>query len=58
MTRINVTVAARIAAFAAVLVAVFAISMWVGGTFGPNPDVAVPHPQPTSEHPPAHGEAG
>lgn len=52
------TVAARIAAFAAVLVAVFAISVWVGGTFGPNPDVAVPHPQPTSEHPPAHGEAG
>lgn len=47
------TVLARIAAFAAALVAVFVISVWVGGTFGPNPDIAVPHPSVTSEHPTA-----
>ena len=47
----------KIAAFAAVLVAVFAISVWAGGTFGPNPDIAVPHPPSTSDHLPSHGEA-
>ena len=51
------TVIAKVAAFAAVLVAVFAISVWVGGTFGPHPDIAVPHPPSTSDHLPSHGEA-
>ncbi|WP_370330838.1 hypothetical protein [Mycolicibacterium hippocampi] len=48
----------RIAAFAAALVAVFAVSAWVGGTFGPEPDSPVSHSPSTSEHLPAHGEAG
>ena len=48
----------KIAAFAAVLVAVFAISVWAGGTFGPNPDITVPHPPSTSAHLPSHGGAG
>ena len=52
------TVIAKVAASAAVLVAVFAISVWVGGTFGPHPDIAVPHPPSTSEHLPSHGGAG
>ena len=47
-----VTVIAKVAAFAAVLVAVFAISVWVGGTFGPHPDIAVPH-HPVDERAPA-----
>lgn len=48
------TVVARIAAFAAALVAVFAIAVWVGGTFGPNPDISVPHPTVTSGQQPSH----
>lgn len=51
-------VVTRIAVFAAALVAVFAVSAWVGGTFGPEPDSPVPHSPSTSEHLPAHGEAG
>lgn len=52
------TVVQRIAVFAAVLVAVFAIAFWVGGTFGPNPDLVVPHPDTTVEHQSTHGGAG
>ena len=33
----------------AMLVVVFGASLWVGATFGPNPDIAVPQ-APTSEH--------
>jgi hypothetical protein len=44
-----VTAPAKIAAFVAMLVVVFAVSLWVGNTFGPNPEIAVHHP--TSEHP-------
>lgn len=58
MTGTAVTVVARIAVFAAVLVGVFVISVWLGDTFGPNPDIAVPHPPSTSEHLPSHGGAG
>ena len=42
------TAPARIAAFVAMLLVVFAASLWVGNTFGPDPDITVPHP--TSEH--------
>jgi hypothetical protein len=45
-----VTAPAKIAAFVATLVVVFAASLWVGNTFGPNPDTAVPHAA-TGEHP-------
>ncbi|MFB1297635.1 hypothetical protein ACAG24_019150 [Mycobacterium sp. pW049] len=50
------TAPAKIAAFAAMLVVVFAIALWAGRVVGPNPDVAVPHPG-TSEHlhPPSDG---
>ena len=58
MTGTAVNVVTRIAMFAAALVAVFAVSAWVGGTFGPEPDSPVPHSPSTSEHLPAHGEAG
>ncbi len=51
------TAPAKIAAFAAMLVVVFAASLWVGATFGPNPDIAVPHPS-TSEHLDRHGSRG
>jgi hypothetical protein len=51
-----VTAPAKIAAFVAMLVVVFAASLWVGNSFGPNPDIAVPH-QVTSEHP-HHGGDG
>ncbi len=50
-------VASRIAAFAATLVAVFAVSVWVGHTYGPTSDFAVPPPPATSEHP-AHDGNG
>ena len=40
---------AKIAAFITMLVVVFAVSLWVGAAFGPNPDIAVPHPA-TGEH--------
>ncbi|UXA16791.1 hypothetical protein [Mycobacterium sp. SMC-4] len=42
------TVATRIAAFAATLVAVFVIALWVGQTVGPQP--ATPGPQPSIGH--------
>lgn len=42
---------AKIAAFVAVLVVVFAASLWVGNAFGPKPDITGPHPA-TSEHHP------
>ena len=58
MTGAAVNVVTRIAVFAALLVAVFAVSAWVGGTFGPEPDSPVPHSPSTSQHLPAHGEAG
>jgi hypothetical protein len=51
------TVPPRIAVFAAVLAGVFVISFWVGHTYGPNPDIAVPHSEPTSGQPPPHGSA-
>ncbi|MBX7433622.1 hypothetical protein JDV09_16110 [Mycobacterium sp. Y57] len=46
------TAPARIAAFAAVLVAVFAIGMWVGHSLGPTPgpDSEVVVPAPTGRH--------
>ncbi|MDG4666270.1 hypothetical protein [Mycobacterium sp. 236(2023)] len=43
------TAPAKIAAFVALLVVVFAASLWVGNAVGPGPDVAVPHP--TGVHP-------
>lgn len=52
------TAVQKIAAFAVVLVAVFVIAFWIGGIFEPNPDIVVPHPATTSEHHPAHGDAG
>ena len=58
MTDTAVNVVTRIAVFAALLVAVFGVSAWVGGTFGPEPDSPVPHTPSTSQHLPAHGEAG
>lgn len=51
------TVPAKIAAFIAMLVVVFAVSLWVGTAFGPNPDIAVPDPT-TSEHVNQHGGHG
>lgn len=48
------TAPAKIAAFVAMLVVVFAASLWVGAMFGPNPDIAVPDPA-TSEHVDQHG---
>ena len=45
------TAPTKIAAFVAMLAVVFATSLWVGNAFGPNPDIAVPHPA-TSEHHP------
>lgn len=50
-----VTAPVKIAAFLAMLVVVFAASLWVGKAFGPNPDVAVPHPATTSHSDPLHG---
>ena len=44
------TAPAKIAAFVAMLVVVFATALWAGSLFGPSPDVTVPHPA-TSEHP-------
>ncbi len=44
------TAPVKIAAFGAMLVVVFAAALGLGALFGPNPDVAVPHPA-TSEHP-------
>ncbi|WP_165606809.1 hypothetical protein [Mycolicibacterium iranicum] len=41
---------AKIAAFVAMLVVVFAGAVWAGSLFGPGPDVTVPHPT-TTEHP-------
>ncbi len=49
------TAPAKIAVFVAMLVVVFAASLWVGTMFGPNLDIAVPHPV-TGEHP--HGGDG
>jgi hypothetical protein len=54
---LSVAAPAKIAAFVAMLVVVFAASMWVGTAFGPNPDIAIPHPV-TSEHPDGHGGHG
>ena len=48
----------RIATFAAVLAGVFVISFWVGHTYGPNPDIAVPRPEPASGQLPPHGSIG
>lgn len=44
---------ARIAAFVAMLVVVFAASLWVGTALRPNPDVVLPDP--ASEHVEQHG---
>ncbi|VEG57170.1 Uncharacterised protein [Mycolicibacterium aurum] len=44
------TAAAKIAVFVAMLVVVFAAALWVGNAFGPNPDIAIPHPV-TGGHP-------
>ncbi|MDA2894882.1 hypothetical protein PDG61_28490 [Mycolicibacterium sp. BiH015] len=41
---------AKIAAFVAMLAVVFAGALWLGTQFGPDADVAIPHPA-TSEHP-------
>lgn len=57
MTGTAMNVVSRIAVFAALLVGVFAISVWVGGTFGPDPG-SVPHAPSTNQHLPTHGEAG
>lgn len=53
----QMTAPAKIAAFVAMLVVVFAAALWLGSLFGPNPDVAVPHPA-TSEHPHPPREGG
>ena len=45
----------RIAAFIAMLAVVFAAALWVGATFGPNPDIAVPHPATAEHHDPDGG---
>ena len=47
------TAVAKILLFAVVLAAVFGLSLWVGHTFGPSPDVAAPAT--SSQHSPPHG---
>lgn len=49
------TAPTKIAVFIAMLAVVFVASLWVGNTFGPNPDIAVHHPA-TSHHP--HPDGG
>ncbi|BBX15404.1 hypothetical protein [Mycolicibacterium duvalii] len=43
------SVAARITAFAATLVAVFVIALWMGQAFGPEPTTSGPQPS-TGQH--------
>lgn len=45
------TVAARISAFAATLVAVFLIALWAGQAFGPDPTTSGPQPSTGHYHP-------
>lgn len=49
------TVPVRLAAFAATLVAVFVVALWVGQAFGPEPTAPAPHPT-TGQHPHPAGE--